>query len=525
MVLSSFPNGLRNASDYLNPNNIGQAFDDIAEDVRESIIPTFQDNSLKEVICRMLASRGMLYPNSQVGINNSLDILCNLPNIQRDLKAALVELCRAYSRFMDHNTLDSVLSRISNTLSEILAISSMINFCDTVVDPIPIRSLLEDVMDSFLGGGQEINDLIGLLDYNYLENIFDKNSRIFQPQMFTGGILGDLGSRYSDVLSGSLDQSFIDEIIGRVTRSINQIEALIEKETTTKGIHENRRIETPTNGDGSGTPTDSGSGLGGTELGDGNRPFNTKLGVLFNADDEGIQGVVSSASRLKALYQSLSNYPVTDRNGVTYNNIFELFVDPELLELLRVQADPVTTIEDRLPVYDHCGMLIGYTTNTIQDQERVIYPVTPLREISDPGFQAGGRETNPLAVAQRSIPETTPFTTYDIYSSVVNVPTEVTFPDSITPNNNKIWFVVVQAVGKRTNGSDATSIRIEAIVRNIDTVVTLEGTEGNKTVFNSVGADNYDLVLGVSNNAFVVEVVGDDNHDVQWSVKLTYQEI
>jgi hypothetical protein len=94
------------------------------------------------------------------------------------------------------------------------------------------------------------------------------------------------------------------------------------------------------------------------------------------------------------------------------------------------------------------------------------------------------------------------------------------------PSTDKTWFVEITAVANRTGTNDATAIRIEGLVDNSSGTVTIVGTAGNKTIYNSTPAtSNYDLLLDVVGGTdFRVRVQGDTGHDVTWSVRYDFIE-
>ena len=520
MPLSSFPNGLRNAADYLNPNNHREApLGEIPEDLRQAVKPVFEDTSIKEVVCSLMAGRGFLLPNSQLGIYNSSTALCNLNNIQSELKESLGLLSDTYLSYMNHNSADNVLGRAGGSLSEILAISSMLNFCVTPLDPLPIDNLLEGSMESFLGGGQEINDQFGSLDFDHLGSS-DYNKEVFQPELFNGGsnggILDKIASRYSDVENGGLDQAFIEELESDIDRAIQSINELMERENNMNGIHS--------------------GGFGGSEFADPNsRPFNTKFGVLFNSEDEGIQGVTSIGSRLKSLYSSLSEYPVTAKNGTQYNNIFETFLEPDLLNLLAAQEDPTPPINERIPVYDHCGEITGYITEHTQRPVERSAGTTP-QEINGPGFQAGGLSTNPLSFALARADSSSPTTVAAALPVVEGtatteaVQTNVLWSSGaiINPSDNSAWLIQIQAVGKQRNNASVFGVRVEALISNHDGTITLAGSDAAKTIFNhNFDGDPFDLLVSIDDDGLAVflDVLIDDAPTVDWNIRMTYQQV
>ena len=101
--------------------------------------------------------------------------------------------------------------------------------------------------------------------------------------------------------------------------------------------------------------------LGGSMFSNDVSTTNTEMGLMHNADAAGIQGNTRLASQLKAQYDRLAGYPVVDKNGKVYKNIFELILEPGLLALLDSLQDPSPEISERQPVFSYCGEIVGYT--------------------------------------------------------------------------------------------------------------------------------------------------------------------
>ena len=532
MPLTDFPNGLRDAADYLNPGRHLQDLPDPVGELERLIPPTLQDAELKEIICQMMAGGGFLLPNSQIAIYqnlaNLLDILSG--GALYDILGPLLDL---YETYLYHNSIDSVLGRLGDRTNEISSVASMLNFCNQPLDPVPIPTMLEGSMESFLGSGQDIIDQLGTFapsgtsgtggtgststgtgtggtgtGSGTRDNILDAIiPGQFNTNFFTGGLLGRISDRYDDVISGNLERSWLDEIEASVLRVSNTIKDVMDRENNVNSIHSK----------------------GGSEFAQRSREENPHRGmaVLFNSDSESVQSISSIAGRLRALYENLGSYPVTAKDGTKYNNIFETFVEADMLNLLSAQQNPIPTVSERIPIYDYCGEVVGYTHERIQGQPEKSLGDEP-QPIRTPGFQSGGLPTDPMAAAQRITPESDTWQRREIRSNNVTTTDDndmiVTWSERITPLTDTIWFADVQAVGKRTNGTDVTSIRVECIIQNRNNMVTIEGTEGNKTVFNSIGAENYDLILEATSE-FIVKVKGDTGHDVDWALRIIYQQV
>jgi hypothetical protein len=382
MAFTDFPNGIQSANDYLSANNSvnAQLSGSVADIGRLTVSASF-DFNLKEIICSLLAGRGLKLPNIQICISLNLKALlpglfAAIDGIQDALYAALDSLDAAFDKFLDHLKFDEVLGRINSVLAEITQIASMINFCSAPLDPIQIPNVLENAMDSFLGAGRDIVDSIGTMLPDKIGGCLSIGGG-FNTGVFNGGILGKISDNYDDIINGNLPDAFYDSIIADINTVVNQINDIIAKENGTSGVYDQ----------------------GGSDLAETPRETNTGMGVLFNAQDEGIQGASRNGAGLWAAYQQLGSYQVTDSDGNVYNNIFELFCDDDLLRILRRTPNPSPEIAEQVPVYNYCGETIGYTKVVTQSSQDVSVGNIP-GVIDQPGWNAGGLPTNPTTEAE-----------------------------------------------------------------------------------------------------------------------------
>lgn len=383
MSFTDFPNGIADVNDYLSAQNSVRAeLTGSVADISRLVVSAEFDFSLKEIICSLLAGRGLLLPNLQICISLNLkELLGNfVGQIQDTLYQALQGLDEAFDRFNDHLKIDEVLGRVNNVLAEVTQIANMINFCSAPVDPIQIPNVLENAMDSFLGAGRDIVDAIGQILPDEIGGCLIGGD--FNTNVFSGGILGKLSDVWDDVISGNLTDAFIDSIIADINAVTNDIDDLIDRENRVTGTYDQ----------------------GGSDLrGDDQAPRETHTGIaaLYNSQDEGIQGATRNGAGIWGAYQQLGSYQVVDSDGNVYNNIFELFCDEDLLRILRRTPNPSPEIAEQIPVFNYCGEIIGYTKNVTQENPPTSEGNQP-EPIDDPGYDAGGLPTNPVneAIAQ-----------------------------------------------------------------------------------------------------------------------------
>jgi hypothetical protein len=503
VAFTDFPNGLTGAADYLSANNsINAQLSGSVADISRLVVSAKIDANLKEIICSLLAGRGLKLPNLQICISLNLkELLGNfVGQIQDVLYQALSRLDAVFDKLMSHLKLDAVLGRINGILGEITNIANMINFCSAPINPIQIPNVLQNAMDSFLGKGKALVDSIGTILPDQIGGCL-----IDGIASFNGGILGKLNDSYADLINGNLSDAFISGVIQDINSVESQINALIAIETNV-----------PTNYD-----------TGGSDLAESPRPTYTGMGVLYNAADEGITGATRNGAGLWSAYQQLGSYQVVDDAGNVYNNIFELFCDDDLLRVLRRTPNPTPEISEKIPVYNYCGELIGYTLQVSQADPDVSVGTVP-GVIDQPGFNAGGLPTNPLTAAQSATITTIVTETISGLRGTVNTTTsaatELLFSGvRQTPPTGTCWFLTLTAVANRSGTSDATAIKIEVIVDNNSGVVTILGAPGTKTIYGSTsGTANYNMLIDVVANEFRVRVQGDAGHTVDWAVKFDY---
>ena len=435
-VFDDFPEGLESASDYLGTRrSVSAELKGSVADVGKFAISAEYDTSLKEIICSLLAGLGIRLPNIQVCLSINLKALVEMLKgfgdaLSNALKSALEKLDEALDRFLEHTKLDAVLDRISDVLSQIEDIASMINFCAFPINPVAIGKVLETTMGSFLGAGEDILNAIGRIAPDEIGGCYISGGTTnypysFRVASFRGGLLGDIANAFPLLFPGiSLDDSnplsrtfgsgskiFVSGgFSSRRGETISQILGKIGYRISESNLDENNEFVLEATGSGivndienliaeeNDPPTTY--DRGGSDLSESPREVNEKVGVLYNSREEGIHGATTNANRIRALYQNLGNYAVTHNDGTEYDNIFELFLDEDLLRILRRIPDPSPEISEQVPVYNYCGEIIGYTKSVTQEQRDESVGEEPRiseEQQRQPGLDAGGRSTSPQA--------------------------------------------------------------------------------------------------------------------------------
>lgn len=386
-----FPNGLSSVNEYLDTRH--HINKDIVGEVGTEarvVLKSEYDFTLREIICNLLAGRGLKLPNIQVCLSVNLKAILGVAGIQQDLKDALDELDKAFDEYMEHTGIEQTLGRINNALSEVTQIANMINFCATPVDPIAIPNVLEQTMDSFLGAGKDIIDKMGSMIPNQIGGCLSFNGQEFNLNLFNGGLLGEIASDWNNIKSGNLTQARLDALVATINGIKTDINSLMDRENNVVGVDK----------------------LGGSEFeGDIPATQNTQMGVLHNADLAGIQGNTRIASMLKAQFDRLGGYPVIDKDGNVYDSIFELILEPGLIDKLKNLSDPTPEISTTQPVYNYCGEIVGYTQAVTQDDPDTSTGTVPTT-ITDPGYNAAGLDTvNPATAGSQNVTNITNITT------------------------------------------------------------------------------------------------------------------
>lgn len=326
--------------------------------------------TMREVMCNLLAGRGLKIPNIQVCVSVNVKSLLGYPDLPEQLKSALTQLDQAFDSYLEHTSIDAILGRINKTVNEISQVANMINFCASPIQPIEIPNVLENLMDSYLGAGKDLIDSVGTMLEPGGCLTFDPSSPTpFNASIFNGGILKEIGDKWDRITDGSITENELNVLVDSITNIRNQFTEQMDSENSTTAI----------------------LSAGGSQFDGDVKSGNMSMGVMFDAESAGVQGVAQIANNLKATYDQLAGYPVKDKDGNVYKNIFETFLEPALLELLEKDDNPVPSIPTSDPVYDYCGNVIGYTRSSVQGEQEKSDGAIPINPPPDsPGFNGAG---------------------------------------------------------------------------------------------------------------------------------------
>lgn len=370
-------------SDFLLPTNPKDSTAINLVDSARVLIQSQMPKNLKELVCNILAGNGFLLPNLQICLISIIEKFINshIDKLQTKLTAALQKVQASLNALAAHLNIDNVLNRLNSLSSKLSQVASMINFCAGPVSPFPITSVLENAMQSLLGKGLDFLNRIGTIPKVNLGGCLTGDG--FNPNIFDGGILQIIGDNFQDTINGNLPDNLVTSIVTELDDVSTGIDTMINEENCVEVVEE----------------------LGGSAFAESAPDLHEGVGVFHNPNSVGFSGSVSIAYSLKNAYERLAAYPVVDDFGNSYDNIFQLFVDEPTLNLLRSRSESEPVIQERTPVYDYCGTIIGYTTTIVQGDQDTS-DGTPPYSMNYPGENANGLDTsggaNPCYVRQET---------------------------------------------------------------------------------------------------------------------------
>lgn len=293
--------------------------------------------SLREIICSLLAGNGIKLPNLQLCLKINLGRLLGISGVPPELYKALAEAEAALDEFIAHTNIDNVLARLNAAIAEFAAIANMINFCGTPVNPKPIPNVLKEIFGSYLGAGKDILDKLGTMLDSDVGGCTSGSG--FNAGIFQGGILKDLGDIIDEFGSlANAPQATIDNMVSQLNTFSSDMKDLVTLENNFSG----------TNSNGGSAFTDPTT-----------QATHTGVGTAIDTSTLTLAKAQGLAAALKAAYDSLSAYPVDDLG----NSIFDYLLDQQMLAKLKQNDLPSVDSIERTPVYDYCGVIVGYTTS------------------------------------------------------------------------------------------------------------------------------------------------------------------
>ena len=360
-----FLDNLSNASDYLNNTqiNVPTAVDVTPDGV---VVQNQTSYSLKELICSLLAGNGLKLPNIQICLKANIGDLLNRLGVNINpaldaLRGALEKVDQALDAFLEHTKIDAVLDRLNEAIAQFAAIANMINFCGTPISPAPIPNVLADMFGSFTGQGKQILDGIGKLVDSEIGGCLSLGGGGGFKPVFASGILADLQNNLSNI--ANLPASMLEQWTSSLNSLADDMSNLIAFENSFAD-------KTTTSG-----------GKGGSTFTPVSR-INKDVGVGIDPDNLSLAEAQRMAGNLQSAFDQLEAYKIT-ADG---KSVFDFIIEPEMLARMRDQTDPEIAEVNRIPTYDYCGRVTGYT-DVPNSAASATSAGDPKQNSSQPGLQ------------------------------------------------------------------------------------------------------------------------------------------
>jgi hypothetical protein len=496
--------GLQRVNDYLDTRHYSNIeIDKNLDSVGNIVIAAGFDFSFREILCSLLAGQGLKLPNIQICISLNLKALLSpvfgaLGKIQAALTTALTNLNNAFNSFLEHTGIQNVLNRVNNVISEIAGIANMINFCGKPIVPIPIPLSLENSLQSFLGRGMDMINKIGSIIPSQIGGCLDGGG--FNGSIFNGGLLYDIWQDYDRVIAGTLTELELDNYVFRINEIVREIQELIDDENNTSSIVD----------------------IGGSQFEEPSGEFNFGIGVLHNPNELGMSGNISVAASLRNAYSQLAGYPVVDSDGNVYENIFKLFLEDDLIDLLKRRPTPNKKITRQEPIFNYCGQIVGYNTITDVegDDER------SRGTVPTPSTAPGSLKDNNLTIESLTAPIGSVQTFFDDAVSTTDSSIIEIFKDAdINVPTNKTWFFTLNVLGRRTDSTTTENVakKLEGVAFNTNGTTTVSSDQISETIF--VNDDtNYNINITGEGSAIKFTISGIPQKQYNWTFKFSYIE-
>jgi hypothetical protein len=465
---------LENFNDYVSARHHITGTVALGDDAARIVANAEYSFTVKELVCGLMSGNGLKMPNLQVGLHSQLSSLLLeelVANMQQPVYDAINQVRNSVEDFMDHTKLDDVLGRMNVILAEAQQIASLINFCAAPADPKAIPAMIEESFGSFLGPGKSLMDTVGKVPESRVCSLV---SGAFDPSAFVDGFLKDVADWLQDIIAGTLSIPRVESLVAQAKAISEAVASLINKENTVLSTYDQ----------------------GGSQFSTPDPGCNPGVGVLHNSRTGGINANARLASTMKALYDNLGGYPVRYRvpgagpgenEYIEYPNIFHLLVEPDLLELLQKEDEPLPTSSTEVPILDYCGNVVGYREVYDQRDAQDSDGSTPTIPNS-PGYNAGGFIT--------SIDNTT---------STSDVVSQTTVIQNFSGSGNNLYIVSDESsmLALQTNTNDIvvrTDILTTFIRKNTadtDTGTLADYQPGNQQLFDFLNNLNVEQGDGV----------------------------
>ena len=236
MSYSEFRGGLQNFNEYIATERV-DLLGNTALFGNKSLgsIRAELSGNMKDMICQLLAGN-LTLPQVQICLDANLAALIGQTGLPAALSTALTGARTAMQSFIDATGIDSVLGRLNAVMGEVASVASMINFCATPINAKPIPNLLENVMGSFLGEGEDLMALLGGVIPDQLEVCYNPatgkvNHNAFPP----AGLLKQIQAKIDYIGGGAWAAEDYADFVSTLDQFSSETNSLIASELGISG--------------------------------------------------------------------------------------------------------------------------------------------------------------------------------------------------------------------------------------------------------------------------------------------------
>ena len=279
-------------------------------------LPTELD--IKRLLCALLAGDiNNLMKGPLICINIAIeDLLGQLPS--NALAGALRDLQGEIGNLLEASGINDTLGRLNSATSQLESLFGLGGICPVPFTLPRIGNILGDMVAAYSAGAR-----------NIIQDIANLEQALSNICLGTGGI----GANWNNMVDGSLKRlkqdidtfggsQIPENVIGQYVAQFNQ------SKTAISGIIDRMN---------------GGSGEDATRVA-------AAAGLAF---------------QLNGLYDRIGSYPVSDGN-IVYDNVFKMFLDPDVYEALIGMQGGSSLITEDQPVFDNCGRVISTRTVVLQ---------------------------------------------------------------------------------------------------------------------------------------------------------------
>ena len=111
-------------------------------------------------------------------------------------------------------------------------------------------------------------------------------------------------------------------------------------------------------------------------------------------------GNAALATSIKSAYDQVGGYKVVANDGTVHDNVFDLILEPSMLQKVRQSDNFANLQQDQNPVYDYCGNVIGFTSVTTGGSPERSQGQAPITSNLAGNLSAGDRATPQANIVQ-----------------------------------------------------------------------------------------------------------------------------